>query len=71
MSERMLLEASSKQEKPTVPYSLNDKSTEFLDNTAIDKSSDQQEIQENGIEQAWWRKALKIVVWILKLVSLG
>jgi hypothetical protein len=41
MSERMLLEASSKQEKPTVPYSLNDKSTELLDNTEIDQSSDQ------------------------------
>ena len=42
MSERMLLEASSKQEKPTVPYSLNDKSTELLDNTATEQSSDQQ-----------------------------
>ena len=67
----MLLEASSKQEKPTVPFSLNDKSTELLDNTAIDQSSDQPQIQGNVIEQAWWRKALKIVVWILKLVSLG
>ena len=62
MSERMLLEASSKQEKPTVPYSLNDKRTELLDNTAIDQSSDQPQIQENVIEQEWWRKALPIVV---------
>jgi hypothetical protein len=37
MSERRLLDASSKQEKPIIPYSLNDRTTEILDNTANDE----------------------------------
>jgi hypothetical protein len=37
MSERRLLEASSTQEKPAIPFSLNDRTTEFLDYTANDE----------------------------------
>ena len=37
MSERRLLEASSKQEKPAIPFSLNDRTNEFLDYTANDE----------------------------------
>ncbi len=36
MSDGMLLQAQSDQSKPTTPYSLNDKSSIFLDNTIMD-----------------------------------
>jgi hypothetical protein len=37
MSEHRLLDASSKQEKLAIPFSLNDRTTEFLDYTANDE----------------------------------
>jgi hypothetical protein len=51
MDERMLLQASSKEKKPTIPYSLNDKSTELLDKTKDDEEGDQPQYQENLIQQ--------------------
>jgi hypothetical protein len=51
MDEGMLLQASSKEKKPTMPYSLNDKSTELLDNTKNDEEGDQPQFQENVIKQ--------------------
>jgi hypothetical protein len=50
MSEGMLLPDSSNRGNPTIPFSLNDKSTEFLDNTNIDESSHQLESVENTID---------------------
>ena len=43
----VLLLAQSKRGKPTTPYSLNDKSTELLDVTAIDVSNNKPLFQEN------------------------
>jgi hypothetical protein len=71
IDEGMLLQASSKEKKPTIPYSLNDKSTELLDNTKNDEESDQHQFQENVIQQQWWRKALLYVVWALKFLAFG
>ena len=47
----MLLQASSEEKKPTIPYSLNDKSSELLDNTKDDEEGHQPKFQENVIQQ--------------------
>ena len=71
MSDGMLLPASSNREKPIIHYSLNDKSTELLDNTAIDEPRNQAESEENTVKQDRWRKSLKCIISILKIASLG
>ncbi len=71
MSEGMLLPASSNRGKPPIPFSLNDKSTELLVNTAIDEPSNELESEGNSFLLNWWRKAWKYVILILKVVSLG
>lgn len=71
MSEGMLLPGSSNRGNPAIPFSLNDKSTELLDNTAIDEPSNEPESEKNSLTLTWWRKTWKYMIWILKVVSLG
>jgi hypothetical protein len=50
MSEGMLLPASSNRGKPPIPFSLNDKSTDLLDNTSFNEANHQPEPKENKME---------------------
>ncbi len=43
MSDDLLLQAQSDQSKPSIPYSLNEKSTVLLDNTIMDEPSNKLE----------------------------
>jgi hypothetical protein len=62
MSEDMLLPASSNREKSAIPFSLNEKSTELLDSTAIDEPINQLESDKKSFLLNFWRKAWKFIL---------
>ena len=62
MSEGMLLPVSSNRDKPAILFSLNEKSTELLDNTVIEEPSNQLESEGNSFLLNLWRKAWKCIL---------
>jgi hypothetical protein len=48
VSEDMLLQPPLEEGKPTTPYTINDKSIELFDNSAVDELSNQLVTQEEN-----------------------
>ncbi len=71
MSEKMLQRASSKRNKTSQLYSLNDQPDQDIENPTDDDSSGDINGEEKVIKQSYCNKAWQSFVRILKTISFG